>query len=392
MNGVRGIIMTVFAIALAFSYTEKSVRARERSQVAPEYKWRLQDLYPSDQAWSEAKQQLAGRLDEITRYKGKLASSASTLLACMKLDSEISKEFGRLFSYASMESDEDTRNSKHLGMKQELQQLGTNYTSKSAFIVPEIAEMDKAQIDAFIKQEPDLKIYKMALDNILRMKPHTLSDKEEKIVAEAGLMAPAPSSIYGVFSDAEMPYPEIKLSDGTMAKLTKAGYTRYRAVPNREDREAVFKAFWGAFDQFKATFGTDLYAEVKKDMFYARARHYDSSLHSALDKNNIPVEVYSALIKNVNDNLDSFYRYLNLKKRMLGVKTLEYSDVYAPVVKGIDLLSSSFSTRSSRWDPITSTSWKGPSPIGGSTFIRRRASGRAPIPTAAPTTCIPTYC
>ena len=122
-----------------------------------------------------------------------------------------------------------------------------------------------------------------------------------------------------------------------MARLTKAGYSRYRAVPNRSDRLAVFNAFWGAFNKFKGTFGTDLYAEVKKDMFYARARNYESSLQSALDKNNIPTEVYTNLIKNVTDNLDSFYRYLELKKRMLGVETLEYSDIYAPVVKGIDL-------------------------------------------------------
>jgi oligoendopeptidase F len=122
-----------------------------------------------------------------------------------------------------------------------------------------------------------------------------------------------------------------------MARLTKAGYSRYRAVPNRSDREAVFNAFWGAFDKFKGTFGTDLYAEVKKDMFYARARNYESSLQSALDKNNIPTEVYRNLIENVTNNLDSFYRYLKLKKRMLGVETLEYSDIYAPVVKGIDL-------------------------------------------------------
>jgi oligoendopeptidase F len=312
-------------------------QTRERSEIATQYKWNLKDLYTSDEAWNKAKDELAGRFDEVTKYKGKLASSASTLLACLELDSQISKEMGRLFSYASMKSDEDTVNLKYLGFKQEMQQLSTNYNSKAAFITPEIAELNKQQIDNFMEQQPGLKIYKMDLYNILRMKAHTLSESGEKLLAEAGLMADSPSSIYGVFSDAEMPYPEIKLSDGTMARLTKAGYSRYRAVPNRSDREAVFNAFWGAFNKFKGTFGTDLYAEVKKDMFYARARNYESSLQSALDKNNIPPEVYTNLIKNVTDNLDSFYRYLKLKKRMLGVETLEYSDIYAPVVKGIDL-------------------------------------------------------
>lgn len=337
MNRFRGIFMIVPAIALVFSQTELSVKARERSEIATEHKWKLEDLYSSDEAWDEAKTDIVARFDDITKYNGKLADSSSELLACLTLDSLISKEFGRLFSYASMKSDEDMRISENLGMKQELQQLATDYSSKAAFIVPEIAGMDEAKIDAFMKQEAGLKDYRMTIDNILRMKPHTLSEKEEKILAEAGLMAGGPSSVYSVFSNAEMPYPEIELSDGTKAKLTKAGYSRYRAVPNRDDREAVFQAFWSAFEKFKATFGTKLYAEVKKNMFYARTRGYESSLHSALNKNNIPTEVYMALIENVANNLDSFHRYLKLKKRMLDVETLKYSDIYAPVVKGIDL-------------------------------------------------------
>jgi oligoendopeptidase F len=331
------ILFTAFAILVTFSTTRIQSQSRERSDVPTEYKWKLEDLYSTEQAWNQAKQKVASRFGEIEKYKGKLADSASQLLACLELNSEISKEFGRLYSYASMKSDEDVRDSKNLAMKQELQQLGTDYSSRSAFITPEIAEMDKEKIDSFIKAEPGLKIYKMPLDDILRMKPHTLSDKEEKILAEAGLLADGPSSIYGVFSDAELPYPIIKLSDDTEAHLTKAGYARYRALPNRSDREAVFKAFWETFNIFKGTFGADLYANVKKDMFYARTRKYESSLQSALDQDNIPTEVYMSLIKNVTDNLDSFHRYLSLKKRMLNVETLKYSDVYAPVVKGIDL-------------------------------------------------------
>ena len=141
----------------------------------------------------------------------------------MEFNSRISREFGRLFCYASMKSDEDTGDSKYLGLKQEMQQLGTDFSSKAAFITPEIAKLDKQQIDAFMEQEAGLKVYKMALYDILRMKAHTLSESEEKILAEAGLLADGPSSIYTVFSNAELPYPEIKLSDGTMARLTKAG-------------------------------------------------------------------------------------------------------------------------------------------------------------------------
>ncbi|MBN2593583.1 MAG: oligoendopeptidase F family protein, partial [Sedimentisphaerales bacterium] len=337
MNRIAGIIIMAQISFLAFSQTEALSQNRERSEIAAEDKWKLEDLYSSDEAWNKAKHKIVTQFDGVTKYQGKLTSSASTLLACLELDSRISKEFGRLFCYASMKYDEDTGNSKYLGFKQEMQQLGTDYNSKTAFIVPEIAKLDKQQIDAFMEQQPGLKVFRMALYDILRMKAHTLPENEEKILAEAGLLADGPSSIYTVFSNAEMPYPEIKLSDGTTARLNQAGYSRYRAVQNRDDRKMVFDAFWGALDKFKATFGTQLYAEVKKNMFYARTRNYESSLHTALDKNNIPTEVYMALIENVTNNLDSFHRYLKLKKRMLAVETLKYSDVYAPVVKGVDL-------------------------------------------------------
>jgi oligoendopeptidase F len=334
-NSQNTIIILITAVILL--QVQAFAQTRERAEIPEQYKWKLEDLYASDEAWNEAKQELVSRFDEVTKYKGKLADSASELLACMEFDSEVSKEFERLYCYASMKSDEDKGNSKYLAMEQQMQQLGTDYNSKAAFITPEIAAMDKETIDRFIEQEPDLKIYKMFLYDVLRTKAHTLSDKEEKILAEAGLMADGPYTIYGVFSNAEMPYPEIELGDGNTVTLTKAAYAQYRASQIRSDREAVFQSFWGAFDKFKETFGTQLYANVKKDMFYARTRKYESSLQSALDKDNIPTEVYLNLIENVNKNLDSFHRYLNLKKRMLGVDTLKYSDVYAPVVKGIDL-------------------------------------------------------
>ena len=336
MNKVLNVIIILITV-FAFSQTQLLAQARERAEIPVEYKWKLEDLYSSDAAWNKAKQELVAQFDEITKYQGKLAGSASDLLACLEFNSRVSKEFGRLYSYAHMKSDEDTRNSNYLAMEQEMQQLSTDYSSKAAFITPEIAEMDKDKIDKFIEQKRGLKIYKMALYDIQRMKAHTLSEKEEKILAEASLLASGPSTIYGVFSNAELPYPEIELNDGTMAKLTKAGYARHRASTNRKDREAVFQAFWETFTKFKGTFGTQLYANVKKDMFYARTRGYESSLRSALDSDNIPTEVYMALIENVTNNLDSFHRYLNLKKRMLGVETLKYSDVYAPVVKGVDL-------------------------------------------------------
>jgi len=312
-------------------------QTRDRSEIAEKDKWRLEDICASDEAWGKARDALAGRFDEITKYQGKLAGSAPDMLACLELNSDISKEFGRLMSYAHMKSDEDTRNSTYMAMQQQLQQLAPEYGAKAAFIEPEIAKMDRDAIDKSVAAEPGLKIYRMYLDNIQRTKAHTLSAKEEKILADAGLLAGGPSSIYSVFTNADFPYPEIELSDGTEALLTKAGYSQHRASPVRADREAVFQAFFGSLAKFKATLGTQLYSQVKRDMFFARSRRYESSLASALDGDNIPTDVYMTLIDNVTNNLDTLHRCLKLKKRMLGVETLKYSDLYAPVVKGVDL-------------------------------------------------------
>jgi len=310
---------------------------RQRSEAPADETWRLEDLYPSDPAWKQAKSDLAGRLDSILQYRGTLTQSGPQLLACLKLNGDISKELGRLHSYASMKSDEDTRNAAYLAMKQEIEQLVTEYNTRASFMEPEIVALDKEKIEAFIAAEPGLRVYRMYLLDILRSKDHTLSQEEEKILARTGQMADGPGSIYTVFSNAEMPYPEITLSDGARVVLNKSGYALHRASPNRADREAVFHAFWSAVSKFKQTFGVELYSHLQTHVFYARTRNYESCLQRALDRNNIPTEVYQKLIANVHENMDTFHRYLQLRKRMLGVDMLKYSDIYAPVVKGLDL-------------------------------------------------------
>lgn len=312
-------------------------QTRERADVPQNEKWDLTHLYASDEAWATQKDKVVKLFDRVNQFKGRLGQSSTDLLACLAISSDLNKEFSRLYSYASMRSDEDTRNSGALGMKQQMAQLSADFGAKTAFIEPEILEIDAATIQKFLKEESGLSEYKFYLEDIQRRKAHMLSEKEEKIIAQSGLMANAPYSIYSVFANAELPYPTVKLTDGQEVLVNNAGYARYRAVPNRADREIVFKAFFTTLNQFRQTLGTQLDAAVKRDLFYTQARGYNTCLERALDANNIPVSVYHSLIDNVNANLNTFHRYLQLKKRMLGVDTLKYSDLYAPVVKGIDL-------------------------------------------------------
>ncbi len=310
---------------------------RDRAKIPDNFKWDITAIYSDDASWKNAKQRFVAELPEIERYRGKLTESAQTLFGCLDLVSRLGKEYTRLYCYASMNSDLDTRNATYLGMEQEMSALGADFGAKSSFIEPEILKVDKSTIDAFIASEPKLEIYRHNLYDTLRRKDHTGSEGEEKIIADAGLMSDAPGSVYNIFSNADFPFAEIELHDGKKVKLDQSAFALHKSDANRDDREKVFAAYFGKLNEFRRTFGTNLFAEIKKNMFFMRARKYHSCLEHALDGGNIPVAVYKGLIDNVNANLDTFHRYLKLRKRLLGVDELHYYDLYAPLVKDIDL-------------------------------------------------------
>ncbi len=310
---------------------------RDRSKIPDQFKWNLADIYPTDAAWKAAKEKLVAEIPSAKKYQGTLKMSAKQLLDCLDFVSHMNKELSRLSSYAGMSSDQDTRDSKYLAMKQEMNSIGASYSASVAFIEPEILKIDRSTIDAFVKQEKNLSLYRHYLDDILRRRAHTGTEGEEKIIADAGLMSDGPQSIFGVFLNAEFPYPEAVLGDGKKVKVDQASFNVLRASTSREDRKRVFEAYFGKLNDYRRTIGAELSANVNKDIFYSRARTYESSLQSAVDANNIPPQVYHSLVDNVNANLPTFHRYLKLRKRILGVDTLHYYDLYAPLVSGVEL-------------------------------------------------------
>jgi oligoendopeptidase F len=309
----------------------------KRSEIDDEFKWNLNDIFESKEAWTAAKDKLVAELPKIEDYKGKLTKSATDLLSCMDFLSNTRKEAIKLFIYANMHSDLDTRDMQYTGMKQELQQIFSDFSAKSAFIDPELLTVDYSVYEGFFADEPKLKVYEKFLKDLFRQQEHSLSEGEERILALSDMVTGAPSTIFGTFYNAEMPNPEVTLSTGETVTLSNAGYSKYRATDNRADRKLVFSAFWENFENFQATYGEFLNAEVKTALFYSKARNYNSTLEASLSPNDIPIDVYKTLVKNVNDNLPAFHRYLKIKKRMMGLDTLEYIDLYAPAVKGVEL-------------------------------------------------------
>jgi len=311
---------------------------RDRAKIADKYKWNLAEVYPSDAAWRAAKEKLTKDLTQMQAYKGKLGTSASVLADALEKSSALDKELGRLYTYASMSSDQDTRDAMHLGMKQEMTQLAAAEAAENAYIEPEILRLEKGTVEKFIASEPRLKIYRFYLEDIARRGAHTLSEAEEKLLADSGPLASAVSNTYNVFSNADFPFPTITLSDGKTVKLDQAAFADLRALPTRSDREKVMSEYFGALGKYSGTFGTTMSGEVLKVAFLAKARKYESALQYSLDGPNIPVPVYHRLIEGINKNLPAFHRYLKLRTRMMKLDQLHYYDLYAPLVGSVNLI------------------------------------------------------
>jgi len=311
--------------------------AKERSDIDIKDKWNLDDLYPDLSSWEEAKEKIKPELDKISKHQSTISRSGKGLYEGLEFMSELSKELSRLYVYASMLSDQDTRESDPLSMQGEMSQIFNDFATKVAFVDPTILKIPDSRLKQFFRQEPKLDKYSQYIDNIKRSAAHTLSKEEEAIIAKAGIMRGASHDTYSIFSNADMPRPEVTLSTGETVTLDASGYALHRASSNREDRILVFNEFFGGMDKFRRTFGTQLYGMVKENMFTMNSRNYNSCLEASLDRNNIPVTVYHKLIENTNKNLGTLHRYLKLRKRMLGVDELHYYDLYPPMVKDVDL-------------------------------------------------------
>jgi oligoendopeptidase F len=325
------------ALALAVLTVTIGAQTRDRSKTPEKFKWNLTEIYPTDAAWRTAKDTLSRDLPKLRQFQGKLTSSAGTLADALELQANYSKTLARLYSYASLLADQDTRDSAHEGMRQEMNQLGAAFGAESSFIEPELLKGGADTVKGFVAAEPRLKIYGFYLSDVFRRASHTLTDAEEKLLADVGPLAGNPSSLYNILSNADFPYPTVTLTGGKTVKLDQAAYTELRALPNRADREKVMSAFFGSLASFGRTFGTSMSGEVLKVQFFAKARKYPSALESQLDGPNIPSSVYTRLVDGVNKNLPAFHRYLKLRARMMKIDTLHYYDLYAPLVASVDL-------------------------------------------------------
>jgi len=332
-NPTRWISLALAAALLA----PAAARPAERSETPERYRWDLRDLYPSEEAWSRAREDLARRIQRLPEHRGHLGDSAQALLSGLAAMFGVDRELGRVSTYASQLFDEDTRVARHLQMRQAAEQLAVDFGVAAAWVRPEILSLDPERVRSFLAQEKGLREYRFYLEDVLRWKPHTLGAAEERVVAEAGNLTGSGQAVYSILKDADLPWPTVKLASGAEVRLDPAAYALHRASRVREDRDRVFDAFFGAFRAFERTNGATLFAQVKAHLFTKNVRRFGSALDSALFRDNVPTSVYRQLLADVRKNLPTLHRYLRLRQRMMGLESLRYQDLYAPIVEKVEL-------------------------------------------------------
>ncbi|HET7203279.1 MAG TPA: oligoendopeptidase F [Steroidobacteraceae bacterium] len=324
-------------LAISLLSLNQVAHAVERTDVAEKYRWDLSALYPDESAWAAAKQDFLRAIPGVAAHQGKLGASAASLLAAMTSFEQATRQAERLYAYAFQRYSEDTRVGRTMQMQQEMSQAYSDFQSAISFMRPELIAVGREKIDAYLKAEPKLAQYRMYFDDVLRATPHTLSPAEEKVVARMSVLGEAGGTVQSVLRSADMPFPEVTFSDGTRVRLDAAAYEKYRASPNKADRDRAFDAFWTAYNGFKRTFAATLNSHVLAHVAYKDVRKFPSSLDAALFEFNIPRSVYEQLLADVHANLPTLHRYLRLRRKVMGVQQLGYEDLYAPIVQKVDL-------------------------------------------------------
>ncbi len=302
-----------------------------RAEVPEAYKWKLEDLFESDEAWLAEYEALAEVPAQIAAFKGKL-DTAEGLLAWFRLQDSLTRRFGRFRVYASCRSDEDTGNSLYQDFKGKSAARSVAIMSAGAFASPEIMAIPEETLEGFYKEKPELEEYRRSLYQIRRRAAHTLSPSEEKLLADAEGMADASANTGNVLRNADIRFPNVTDSEGNARPLSNGSFVPLLESSDRELRKAAFRQYYSVLDAHKNTLASTLDGQFKQLRFFAKARGYENTLEASLDRTEVPVPVYGALIDAVHANLDKMYRYVSLRKKLLGVEDVHMYDVYTPIV------------------------------------------------------------
>lgn len=304
----------------------------KRSEVNPEFTWNLADMYADVAAWEADIAVIREMAAGLEQMEGKVTASAENLLQTLSQMAAMEEKMDLAFNYAARLSDEDAGNTTHQAMVQKLHGVISNISSKLAFIEPEILETSEEVLDTCFAQLPELELYRKQIQEIQRLKPHSLSAEMEKLVAMTGEMSRTASQTFSIFNNADLKFPEVVDENGDTVRITHGRFVGLEESADRRVRKETFEKLYYTYKQYENTLASLYSGQVKQQIFKAKARKYNSTLEAAVNANNVSPKVYENLVATVNDNLDKMHRYVRLRKKMLGVDELHMYDIYTPMI------------------------------------------------------------
>ncbi|MCK4812700.1 MAG: oligoendopeptidase F [Candidatus Marinimicrobia bacterium] len=319
-------------VVLANEIEQDTKQIPTRDEIAEQYQWNLEDIYSTTEAWEKDFKYVKEHIADIQKYKGKLGKSAKNLQECLTGSEKVERIIDQLYVYAHLLKDQDTKNTTNQALANRIASLNQQFYQERAFLWPEIQEIPENKLNKFVKSSPELQEYRHAFDDMVRQKKHILSEREEELLAMAGNMAREFSSIREALTQADIIFPKVKDEDGDIIELSYGRYYFLLQSKDPEVRRAAFEGIYGTFDKFKNTSAAAYRGSIKKDIFYATARGYDSCIKMALDGDNVPIEVYDNLIATVHEYMDPLHRYMNLRKKLMGVDELHLYDTSVPII------------------------------------------------------------
>lgn len=308
-----------------------------REEIDSKYKWDLSSMFPSDEAFEAGLEELKAYCPKLLAFKGKISTSAQDLLEFLQLEDQMDLLLYKIINYAERKGDEDTRVAKYQAYVANATSAYTQIGEATSWFAAELLAIPAESVEKFYVEVPALEFYRRKLNKILNQREHTLSAKEEALLARAGELAVQPTNIFSMFGDADLTFDDAVDSEGKTHKLTSGSFVPLLMDADRVLRESAFKQLYSRFGEFRNTSAAILTSQVKNLQFFSSSRKYASSLEAALAENEIPVEVYNNLIDAVHQNFPAFYKYVDLRKRVMGLDKLHFWDVYTPLVDDVDM-------------------------------------------------------
>ncbi len=313
----------------ATSKNESSVP--QRADIKTEHKWNLADIFESDDTWETAFKKCQNLITGAVAFKGHLADSPQTLYDALSTRTELMKTCGDLYQYAKLNQDLDTRVSRYQAMTDRAAMITSQAHAAFSYLEPELLKIENDKLREMAAKFPETDVFDFYIEELIRSREHIRSEEVEELLAQSTMMARGADTVFGMLDDADIKYPKITDENGNEIQLTKQRYAKLMENPVQETRRKAHEGFMSAYRDHINTLGAALSTSLNKDLFYARARRYESSLHDALDDYNIPVPVFHSLIENTENNLAGFHKWMALRKKILKLDKLYPYDVYCPL-------------------------------------------------------------